>query len=164
MFPLWCSGISGISGALGCRLDPWPDTVGEGSSVATVNQALPLWRQDTWVVLWARLLATGSWHKSLCFSWPLFSSLKNDALLRSFLVLMFHYFIQSNLQSVIILPVLLRHSQQGSSSLVLLMPIEQGQAGFRSKGKFYSLIKEWRGQASSLEHMLAWQWMGWAAL
>ena len=27
-FPLWCSGIGGISAAPGCRFDPWPGTVG----------------------------------------------------------------------------------------------------------------------------------------
>ena len=27
-FPLWCNGISGILGVLGCRFDPWPGTVG----------------------------------------------------------------------------------------------------------------------------------------
>ena len=27
-FPLWCNGIRGILGALECRFDPWPSTVG----------------------------------------------------------------------------------------------------------------------------------------
>ena len=36
-FPLWCSGIGGISGVLGCRFDPPPGTVGQGSCIATVG-------------------------------------------------------------------------------------------------------------------------------
>ena len=33
-FPLWPSGTGSISGALGCRFDPWPGTVGKGSGIA----------------------------------------------------------------------------------------------------------------------------------
>ena len=34
-FPLWHNRIHGISGALGCRYDPQPCTVGQGSGDAT---------------------------------------------------------------------------------------------------------------------------------
>ena len=33
-FPLWCSGISGVLGGLGCSFDPQLDAVGSGASVA----------------------------------------------------------------------------------------------------------------------------------
>ena len=46
--------------------------------------------------------AMGSWGKLLFLSWPPFSVLQNDYLLRSFLFLMFYDFIQNNLQSIII--------------------------------------------------------------
>ena len=44
-FLLWYIRISGISGVLGCRFDPWPSTMGQGSSiVATVEQvATAVW-------------------------------------------------------------------------------------------------------------------------
>ena len=37
--------------------------------------------------------------------------------------------------------------QQGTSCLVSLEPREGDRAWFRSKGKLYSLVKEWRGVA-----------------
>ena len=63
-FPLGCSRTAGIAEALGCRFDPWPSTVGEGSGlVAAVQLRL---RSDPWpelCILWVAKKAGGGGGK-----------------------------------------------------------------------------------------------------
>ena len=61
----------------------------------------------------------------------------------------------SHRNTVLVLPTFPVGVQQRSSCLVSLAPVERDQIWFRSKGKFCSLIKEWRAASSAPQSPLS---------